>query len=63
MFYSHGEGNAFEMSNEVTLNLSNTNIKKERPLTFISYSNKVKPEIDKIHKKQNDRRFQNDASS
>ena len=49
MFYSHGEGNAFEMSNEVTLNLSNTNIKKERPFTFISYSNKVKPEIQKIY--------------
>ena len=49
MFYSYGEGNAFEMSNEVTLNLSNTNIKKERPLTFISYSNKVKPEIQKIY--------------
>ena len=49
MFYSYGEGNSFEMTNGVTLNLSNSTVKNKRPLTFISYSNKIKPEIQKIY--------------
>ena len=48
MFYSYSEGNAFELSNEKTIRLS----EKEnvtRPIKFISYSNKIKPEIQKIY--------------
>ena len=49
MFYSYGEGNAFELSNEQTINLSNKKIENKRPIKFISYSNKIKPEIQKIY--------------
>ncbi len=49
MFYSYGEGSSFEMTNGVTLNLNNTTVKSKRPLTFICYSNKIKPEIQKIY--------------
>ncbi len=49
MFYSYGEGNAFEMSNGITLNLNNSFARNKRPITFICYSNKIKPEIQKIY--------------
>ena len=48
MFYSYSEGNAFELSDKKTTRLS----EKEnvaRPIKFISYSNKIKPEIQKIY--------------
>ena len=50
MFYSHGFGNAFELTNGQTINLSNKIIENKRPIKFISYSNKIKPEIQKIYK-------------
>ena len=49
MFYSYGPGNAFELSDGKTINLSNKIIKNDRPTKFISYSNKIKPEIQKIY--------------
>ena len=49
MFYSYGVDNAFELSNEKTINLSSKVIKNNRPIKFISYSNKIKPEIQKIY--------------
>ena len=49
MFYSYGEGNAFELSNEKTINLSSKTVQSNRPIKFISYSNKIKPEIQKIY--------------
>jgi 3'(2'), 5'-bisphosphate nucleotidase len=49
MFYSYGTGKAFELSNRKTINLSNKDIEKDRPIKFISYSNKIKPEIQKIY--------------
>ena len=48
MFYSYGPGNAFELTDGKTINLSNKIIKNNRPIKFISYSNKIKPEIQKI---------------
>ena len=48
MFYSYGKGNAFELCDEKTINLSEKNI-ISRPIKFISYSNKIKPEIQKIY--------------
>jgi 3'(2'), 5'-bisphosphate nucleotidase len=48
MFYSYSQGNAFELSDEKTTRLS----EKEnvaRPIKFISYSTKIKPEIQKIY--------------
>ena len=49
MFYAYGKGNAYELSNGVIKNLSDKEIKKNQPLRFISYSNKIKPEIQKIY--------------
>jgi len=48
MFYSFGKGNAFELYDGKTINLSEKNI-KSRPIKFVSYSNKIKPEIQKIY--------------
>ena len=48
MFYSFGKGNAFELCDGKTINLSEKNI-KSRPIKFVSYSNKIKPEIQKIY--------------
>ena len=49
MFYSYEKGNAFEFSKGKTINLSNLPLKKSENLKFISYSNKTKPEIQKIY--------------
>jgi len=49
MFYSYELGNAFELTDGKTINLSNKIIKTNRPIKFISYSNKIKPEIQKIY--------------
>ena len=49
MFYSYGENNAFELSNGNTIKLDSKNTKNDRPIKFISYSNKIKPEIQKIY--------------
>ena len=49
MFYSYGPGNAFELTDGKTINLSSKISKNKRPIKFISYSNKIKPEIQKIY--------------
>ena len=49
MFYSYGEGNAFELINGKTINLNKKNTNKKDQIKFISYSNKIKPEIQKIY--------------
>ena len=49
MFYSYEKGNAFEFSNGKKINLSNLPVKKSENLKFISYSTKIKPEIQKIY--------------
>jgi 3'(2'), 5'-bisphosphate nucleotidase len=48
MFYSYGEGNAFELSDGKTTKLNEKDT-ITRPVKFISYSNKIKPEIQKIY--------------
>ena len=49
MFYSYKKGNAFELSKGKITNLSKLSSKKTENLKFISYSNKTKPEIQKIY--------------
>jgi 3'(2'), 5'-bisphosphate nucleotidase len=49
MFYSYGEGNAYELSKNKIINLSDKSTDNKRPIKFISYSNKIKPEIQKIY--------------
>ena len=48
MFYSYGGGNAFELSDGKTTKLNEKNT-VTRPIKFISYSNEIKPEIQKIY--------------
>ena len=57
MFYSYGENSAFEIVNGkiVELNCSKNFDKNE--IKFVSYSNKIKPEIEKIHKKFNVKKY------
>ena len=49
MFYSYEKGNSFEFSEGKTINLNNKPAKKTEIVKFISYSNKIKPEIQKIY--------------
>ena len=49
MFYSYEKGNAYEFSNGKTKNLNKIPSKKSKNLKFVSYSNKIKPEIQKIY--------------
>ena len=49
MFYSYGESNAYELKNGKEINLSDSITKNTGPIKFISYSNKIKPEIQKIY--------------
>jgi len=51
MFYSYGEGNAFELSNEKELKLDGSRNFDKDKIKFVSYSNKIKPEIQKFFKK------------
>ena len=63
MFYSYGEDNAYELKNgkEVKLDGS-TNFNKDK-IKFVSYSNKIKPEIQKIFEKLNVREYTRMKSS
>ena len=49
MFYSYEKGNAFEFSKNKKINLSSLPSNKSDKLKFISYSTKIKPEIQKIY--------------
>jgi len=49
MFYSYEKGNSFEFTNGKTINLSNKPPRKSKNLRFISYSTKIKPEIQNIY--------------
>ncbi len=49
MFYSYGKGNAYELIGDKHKNLNKLTTKKNKDFEFISYSNKVKPEIQKIY--------------
>jgi len=50
MFYSYGKDMAYELSDEKLINLKCDNKTKESAIKFVSYSNKLKPEIEKIYK-------------
>ena len=49
MFYSYGEGNAYELCNGKTSNIGSSISKNNGIIKFISYSNKIKPEIQNIY--------------
>ena len=57
MFYSYGENLAFELIDKKPKKLDcSKNFDKEE-IKFVSYSNKIKPEIEEIHKKLNVKRY------
>jgi 3'(2'), 5'-bisphosphate nucleotidase len=57
MFYSYGKDLAFELVNGKTIKLdSSKNFNKDK-IKFVSYSNNIKPEIDKIYKKLNVKKY------
>ena len=51
MFYSYGENQAFELINGKEIKLDSTKKFNKDEIKFVSYSNNIKPEINKIHKK------------
>ena len=53
MFYSYGENQAFELINGNEIKLDGTKKFNKDEIKFVSYSNNIKPEINKIHKKFN----------
>ena len=63
MFYSYGENFAFELQNEKISKLNSSKNFDKNEIKFLSYSNKIKPEIEKIHKKLNVKKFTRMKSS
>jgi len=57
MFYSYGKNLCFELMNGKSIKLECKKDFNKNEITFVSYSNKIKPEIEKIHKKLNVKKF------
>ena len=57
MFYSYGENFAFELINGKPIKLDCSKNFDKDEIKFVSYSNKIKPEIEKIHKKLNVKKY------
>ncbi len=57
MFYSYGVNFAFELQNQKISKLDGKKNFDKSEIKFLSYSNKIKPEIDAIHKKLNVKKF------
>ena len=50
MFYSYGDTFAFELIKGEPVKLERSKNSNKNKIKFVSYSNKIKPEIEKIHK-------------
>ena len=50
MFYSYGNNSAFELIKNKPIRLECSNGFDNKNITFVSYSNTIKPDIEKIHK-------------
>ena len=53
MFYSYGKQLSFELINKKSFKLDCTKNFNKDEIKFVTYSNKIKPEIEEIHKKLN----------
>ncbi len=53
MFYSYGDNLAYEIKKGQITKLNCSKNFNQNEIKFVSYSNKIKPEIEKIHKKLN----------
>ena len=63
MFYSYGEGNSYELYKNKEIKLDGSRNFNEEKLRFVSYSNKIKPEIQEIFNKLNVKEFTRMKSS
>ncbi len=63
IFFSYGNDQAFEMKNEKMIKLGESKNFNQDQIKFVSYSNKIKPEIDKIHKDLNVKKYTKMKSS
>ncbi len=63
MFYSHGKNQAFEFTNSKTIKLEGSKNFDKDQIKFVSYSNKIKPEINEIFKKLDVKKFTKMKSS
>ena len=63
MFFSYGENLAFELINGKNIKLENQKEFNKDEIKFVSYSNKIKPEINEIHKKLNVKKYTRMKSS
>ena len=63
MFFSYGENLAFELINEKATKLNSAKNFNKNEIKFVSYSNKLKPEIEKIHKELNVKKYTKMKSS
>ncbi|MDC3007529.1 3'(2'),5'-bisphosphate nucleotidase CysQ [Candidatus Pelagibacter sp.] len=57
MFYSYGPNNAYEFTNGETKNLNCSKNFDKNDIKFVSYSNNINPEIEKLHKKFNVKKY------
>ena len=57
MFFSYGENQAYELIDGKNTRLNCSRDFKKNNIKFVSYSNKIKPEIEKIHKELNVKSF------
>ena len=53
MFYSYGDGFSFELINKKSIKLNHSKNFDKNEIKFVSYSNKLKPEINEIYKELN----------
>jgi len=57
MFYSYGDDFSFELINGKSIKLSHSKNFDKNEIKFVSYSNKIKPEINEIYKKLKVKKF------
>ena len=63
MFFSYGQNFAFELIDKKIVKLNSSKNFNKDEIKFVSYSNKIKPEIEKIHKRLNVKKFKRMKSS
>ena len=63
LFYSYGKNNSFEKIGNSIQKMDTSKNSKDNKIKFVSYSNKIKPEINKIFKKLNVSGYQRMKSS
>ena len=63
MFFSYGMDLAFELINDKNVKLDSTKNFDKDEIKFVSYSKTIKPEIEKIHKKLNVKKYTRMKSS